>query len=139
MAEPIRVVISDDTGTATVKGGGTSQASANNKSANPQAKGNKKAAVAQSAATMIAMRSINYATSNVGKWTGNSSYQNQINVAKQAIGYGMAFAINPILGAVTVALDGATNAIDMIYENKKNQVMSNEAMNRIGGKGGYRK
>ena len=139
MAEPIRVVISDDTGTATVKGGGTSQASANNKSANPQAKGNKKAAVAQSAATMIAMRSINYATSNVGKWTGNSSYQNQINIAKQAIGYGMAFAINPILGAVTVALDGATYIADYAYEQKWNTIKSQQAQARAGGKGGYRR
>ena len=138
MAEPIRVVITDDTGTATVKGGGAS-ANKGNKSPNPQAKGNKSAAVAQSAATMVAMRSINYATSNIGKWTGNSSNQAQVNIAKQMVGYGMAFAINPILGALTIAMDGATNAIDMAYENKKNQLMANENLNRIGGKGGYRK
>ena len=138
MAEPIRVIIKDDSGTATITSGSKNPANTN-KSPNPQAKKNKSAAMAQSAATMIAMRSINYATSNIGKWTGNTSNQTTINNVKTAIGYGMAFAVNPVLGAITVALDGATNAIDMFYENRKNQRISQEAMSRIGGKGGYRK
>jgi hypothetical protein len=88
---------------------------------------------------MVAMRSINYVTSNVGKWTGSTRNQQVVNNVKQLIGYGVAFAVNPILGAVTVALDGVTNALDYAYERKWEKIRVEQAQVKTGGKGGYRR
>lgn len=138
MAEPIQVKITDDTGTSTISAGNVSQNNPN-KPINQSAKENKKASVLTTASHMVLMRSINYTTSNVGKWTGSNRLQNQINNTKQLIGYGVAFAVNPVLGAVTVAMDGLTNVIDYAYEDKWNRIKSEQAVARSGGKGGYRR
>jgi hypothetical protein len=138
MAEPIQVKITDDTGTSTISAGNVSQNNPN-KPINQSARENKKASVLTTASHMVLMRSINYTTSNVGKWTGSNRLQNQINTTKQLIGYGVAFAVNPILGAVTVAMDGFTNVIDYAYEDKWNRIKSEQAQARSGGKGGYRR
>lgn len=138
MAEPIVVTVKDETGVTTKQTGQTSKADPN-KATNPQAKANKKASTTSVVATMIAMRSINYATSNVGKWTGNKNNQALVNSIKTGISYGVAFAVNPILGAVTVGLDAATYALDYAYERKWEQIRVQQAQARTGGKGGYRR
>lgn len=138
MAEPIKITVKDDTGTTTIDTGNVAKQDAS-KPINPSAKDNKKASVLSTASHMVLMRSVNYSTSNIGKWSGNTRVQNQINTAKQFVGYGIAFAINPVLGALTVAMDGVTNAIDYAYENKWNDIRASQAQARAGGKGGYRR
>lgn len=138
MAEPIKVLLTDETGTATITTGNVAQNNPN-QPINDSAKANKKSSMAQTAAHLVVLRAVNYTTSNVGKWTGNSRTQNIINGAKQALGYGIAFAVNPILGAVTVGLDGVTTVLDYAYENKWNNIKAEQAQARAGGKGGYRR
>ena len=140
MAEPIKIKITDDTGTATINANNVSTGNTNqNKAVNPSAKANQKASVVTTAAHVAVMRSVSYTTSNIGKWTGSQHNQNMVNNIKSIVGYGMAFAINPILGAVTVALDGATYIADYAYEQKWNTIKSQQAQARAGGKGGYRR
>lgn len=138
MAEPIKVLLTDDTGTATITTGNVAQNNPN-KPINESAKANKKSAMAQTVAHLVGMRAISYTTSNVSKWTGSQRNQNIINGAKQAIGYGIAFSVNPILGAVSVGLDGVTTVADYMFENKWNNIKAEQAQARAGGKGGYRR
>ena len=140
MAEPITVIVKDETGTSqSVQAGNVANSGSSNKPLNPQAKNNSSKSTAGVIGTMVAMRSINYITSNVGKWTGNSRNQQAVNNVKQLIGYGIAFAVNPVLGAVSVALDGVTHALDYAYERKWEQIRVEQAQARTGGKGGYRR
>lgn len=138
MPEPIKVLLTDDTGTATIKAGNVANNNPN-KSINPSAKENKKASMAQTVTHLVAMRAISYSTSNVSKWTGSRRTQNIVNATKTAVGYGIATAVNPILGAVTVGLDGVTTVMDYMYENKWNNIKAEQAQARAGGKGGYRR
>ena len=138
MAEPITVIVKDQTGTTTTQVGNTSNQSPN-APINQQAKTNKQKSSAAVVSKMIALRSVNYATSNVGKWTGNKNNQAVVNTVKQGIGYATAFAINPLLGAVAVGLDAVTYTIDYLYERKWENIRVQQAQARIGGKGGYRR
>ena len=138
MAEPITVIVKDQTGTTTTQVGNTSNQSPNTP-LNQQAKTNKQKSNAAVVSKMIALRSINYTTSNIGKWTGNKNNQAVVNTIKQGIGYATAFAINPLLGAIAVGLDAATYAIDYAYERKWENIRVQQAQARIGGKGGYRR
>lgn len=139
MAEPITVIVKDETGTTSVQAGNVANGGSSNKPLNQQAKNNSSKSTAGVIGTMVAMRSINYVTSNVGKWTGNSRNQQTVNNIKQLMGYGIAFAVNPVLGAVSVALDGVTHALDYAYERKWEQIRVEQAQARTGGKGGYRR
>ena len=93
----------------------------------------------QMMALSVAKRSVSYITSNIGKWSGNSRNQTMVNNVSKLAGYGMAFAANPYLGAVVVAMDGITTTLDYAYENKWNQIQTQQAQIRTGGKGGYRR
>ena len=140
MAEAVKVEITDDTGKATISAAAPSSTSnGNNASLNQNSKENNKKSNAAVVAKMVAMRSVSYATSNIGKWTGNSRNQNMMNTAKQTIGYGMALASNPWLGMAVIAMDGITNMIDYAWEMNKDKNRVNQVNARTGGKGGYRK
>ena len=139
MAEPIVVKVTDERGTTTTQVGNVSNTQASNTALNPQAKNNKQKSNAAVVAKMIALRSVNYATSNVGKWTGNSNNQAIVNNIKQGIGYAVAFSINPVLGAISVGLDAASYALDYAYERKWEQIRVQQAQVKYGGKGGYRR
>ena len=139
MSEPIVVKITDQTGTKTTQVGNSSNSANSNLALNSQAKENKSKSNAAVVSKMIALRSVNYATSNIGKWTGNKNNQAIVNTVKTGIGYATAFATNPILEAVAVGLDAATYAIDYTYERKWETIRVQQAQARIGGKGGYRR
>jgi hypothetical protein len=139
MAEPIVVKVTDERGTTTTQVGNVSNTQASNTALNPQAKNNKQKSKAAVVAKMIALRSVNYATSNVGKRTGNSNNQAIVNNIKQGIGYAVAFSIDPVLGAISVGLDTATYALDYAYERKWEQIRVQQAQVKYGGKGGYRR
>lgn len=141
MAEAIKVQITDDTGVQTISanGGVASNSNGNNKPLNPQAKENNKKSNASVVAKMMAMRSVSYATSNIGKWTGNTRNQDMVNNMKTAVGYGIAFATNPLLGLAVVSMDAITTIADYSYERKWEKIQANQNLLRTGGKGGYRR
>ena len=137
--EPIKVIVQDDTGTEQVGGTGGSNTGQTDSLPNQQAQKNKEKSIGQTVGTLIAMRTISYASSNVGKWLGNSRYQNIVDASQKAIGYGVAFAANPYLGLETVAIDGLTTVGNVAYESYFDAVKSVQMQQRLGGKGGYRR
>ena len=115
--EPIKVIIEDETGTEQVQGGGGSNVVKQPDSMpNQAARDNKNNSMLVAAGAMIAMRSISYATSNVGKWTGNSRNQQIVNDVEKGLGYAMAFAANVYVGLATVAFDVGSTAINSAYD-----------------------
>ena len=141
MAEAIKVQITDDTGVQTISanGGVASNSNGNNKPLNPQAKENNKKSNASVVAKMMAMRSVSYATSNIGKWTGNASNQDMVNNMKTAVGYGIAFATNPLLGLAVVSMDAITTIADNVWEDRQDAVRVSQQRARVGTRGGYRR
>lgn len=77
-------------------------------------------------------KSIGYATSNVGKWTGSSQAQQAVDSATKMVGYGAAIAANPALGLATVAFDLATKALDYAFERKWQDRETEELRRRSG-------
>ena len=49
------------------------------------------------------MQAVNYSTSNIGKWTGNSHYQQAINNGMQAADFGIMAITNPWQAAISIA------------------------------------
>lgn len=140
MAEAVKVEITDDTGKTTISGQPVAKAKTKVDTAtNDSAKENAKRSNASVIAKMVAARSVSYATSNVGKWTGNSKNQNMVNTIKTGVTYGVSVATNPVLGLTTMALDFTTTMFDYAYENQMDKYRVQQYNARIGGKGGYRK
>lgn len=79
-----------------------------------------------------AQQTFGYITSNLGKWTGSSRNQQNINNTLQfAQTVGM-IAINPVAGLVNVGLNLATTAIDTAWEQKWDRLQSQQALARAG-------
>lgn len=83
-------------------------------------------------AGMVASRSFNYITSNVGKWTGNSRNQETVNNVRQVISLGASTAVSPWL---TIAMSGVqlgTTAIDTSYQLRLDEVNARARRLRAG-------
>ena len=138
MAEPIKIVITDDTGTQRIDANnGVSQKT--DGLATKQSKENKKQSNVAAAGTFIAMRSVNYATANVGKYTGSKKRQTQINNATRLAGYGMALATNVWMGLAVIGVDAMTSIMDYNYERNIDQKRSQMALAKNGDLGGFRR
>ena len=137
--EPIKIIIEDETGTEKVQGGGGANVKQPDSMPNEQASNNKTNSMLVAAGAMVAMRSVSYATSNVGKWTGNSRNQQVVNDVQKGLTYGMAFAANVYLGIATVAFDVGSTAINYAFDYYWQEKASEQARAKFGGKGGYRK
>lgn len=61
---------------------------------------------------------INFATSNIGTFTGNAKLQDQVNFGLKTIGYGAMIAVNPAMGLVALGTDIATSAISYNFNQK---------------------
>lgn len=137
--EPIKIIIEDETGTEQVQGGGGANVKQPDSMPNEQASNNKTNSMLVAAGAMVAMRSVSYATSNVGKWTGNSRNQQIVNDVQKGLTYGMAFAANVYVGIATVAFDVGSTAINSAFDRYWQEKASEQARAKFGGKGGYRK
>lgn len=71
---------------------------------------------------MIAGQALSYTTSNVGKWTGDSRLQAKINMGMNAVGLGVAFAVNPVLGAISLTSMVVTSSLDRMWQNNEEQL-----------------
>lgn len=93
---------------------------------------NKKMSKALMGASMIGSQALNYTTSNVGKWTGDSRAQKQINNVNQVVALGMMAYVNPYVAIATMAINVGTTALDEAYERKWDTRKSNLAKARAG-------
>lgn len=135
--KPIEVIIKDDTGTTSESVGASSGQATSNGS--EQAKANKKSSEMSAAATFVAMRTVSYATSNVGKWTGSRRNQTIINNTQKVMGYGVALATNVWMGLAVIATDAAFTIGDYMFEQNIERKRVQQAQIRQGGTGGYRR
>lgn len=137
--EPIKIIIEDQSGTEKVQGGGGANVKQPDSMPNEQASNNKTNSMLVAAGAMVAMRSVSYATSNIGKWTGNSRNQQVVNDVQKGLSYAMAFAANVYVGIATVAFDVGSTAINSAFDRYWQEKASEQARAKFGGKGGYRK
>lgn len=73
-------------------------------------------------AGMVASRSFNYITSNVGKWTGNSRNQETVNNIRQAASLGASAVVSPWLTLAMAGMQLGTTAMDTSYQIKLDEV-----------------
>ena len=130
MAE-IKVKITDESGqTQTI--GTISPTSGAKLIATPEVKQNKNSAVLVAAGTMAIQQTMQYTTSNIGKWTGSSYRQNQVNNLIQGAGLAVLFKTNPVLAVTTTALQIGMTAIDYSIEQKWDKKRSKQDLARLG-------
>ena len=97
-----------------------------------EVKDKKEKSKAMAVATMIGSQAFSYMTSNVGKWTGSTKSQTQINNALELVSIGaMAYASMPIALAY-VGINLAKTAIDTGYEQRWDAYSKEEARKRAG-------
>lgn len=73
-------------------------------------------------AGMVASRSFNYITSNVGKWTGNSRNQETVNNIRQVASLGASAVVSPWLTLAMAGMQLGTTAIDTSYQLKLDEI-----------------
>lgn len=83
---------------------------------------NKKDSQAMIVAGMVASRSFNYITSNVGKWTGNSRNQETFNNVRQVVSLGASAFVSPWITVAMAGVQLGTTAIDTSYQLKLDEV-----------------
>ena len=134
----VRVIVKDERGqttsdTITNKSPTTSQqAGTKADPKNNSAKENKKSSQGLAIASMVASRTFNYATSNVGKWTGNTRNQETVNMIQQGVSLGAAAYINPYLALAMAAVQLGTTAFDTAWTNNQEILKSNVRKLRAG-------
>ena len=97
-----------------------------------EVKDKKEKSKAMAVATMIGSQAFSYMTSNVGKWTGSTKSQTQINNALELVSIGaMAYASMPIALAY-IGINLAKTAIDTGYEQRWDAYSKEEARKRAG-------
>ena len=73
-------------------------------------------------AGMVASRSFNYITSNVGKWTGNSKNQETVNNIRQVASLGASAVVSPWLTLAMAGMQLGTTAMDTSYQLKLDEI-----------------
>ena len=73
-------------------------------------------------AGMVASRSFNYITSNVGKWTGNSRNQETVNNIRQVASLGASAVVSPWLTLAMAGMQLGTTAMDTSYQLKLDEI-----------------
>lgn len=122
----IKVIITDETGgTDSVSSSSTKQTSttiSNNGSIkSKKVKESEKESKSLAVASMITNQTYNYMTSNVGKWTGSTQTQtqvNNINNVMQIVGISTMSYVSPVVAIANVGINLATTAISTSYEQK---------------------
>lgn len=83
-------------------------------------------------ASMVASQTFNYMTSNVGKWTGSTQQQTQINNAMQLVSIGAMAYVSPAIAVANVGINIATTAMDTAYEQRWDSYNKEYARKRVG-------
>lgn len=133
----IKVTITDERGN--VESVGSTTTSATNKTISKQGsikskevKKNQTESKALAVASMISNQSFNYMKSNVGKWTGSTRTQTQVNNAMQLASLGAMLYVSPAIAVANVGLNLATTAMDTAYEQRWDKYAKEQAQKRAG-------
>lgn len=85
-----------------------------------------------SMATNVVRQTLNYASSNIGKWTGSNATQQKMNNFQEGIGMLALAYTSPTLALITVGTRIATTAIDNYYEQKWDSISVSNARAKAG-------
>ena len=100
---------------------------------NPSSKSSSKGTISKFAPLLaIGHNAINFATSNVGMFTGNEKLQEEVNYGLKMIGYGGMIAINPIMGAIAVGTNYISSAITYGFNQKWKNIELEQARYKVG-------
>lgn len=83
-------------------------------------------------AQTIAMGAFKHATSNIGKYSGDTTKQTMVDNVSTMVETGAMFMVNPLLGAANLGMRLATSAIDENFRKKQAEVNLNQARMRAG-------
>lgn len=83
-------------------------------------------------ATMIGTQAFSYMTSNVGKWTGSTRSQQNINNALELVSIGAMAYASPYVAIAYAGINIAKTAIDTGYEQRWDAYSKEEARKRAG-------
>jgi hypothetical protein len=134
----IKVIITDETGGSSSVSSSSSIPSnttinTKNGSINSkEVKQNQAFSKSLAVASMIGSQAFNYMTSNVGKWTGSSAKQQQVNNAMQLVSIGAMAYVSPALAIANVGINLATTAMDTAYEQRWDSYSKDYARKRAG-------
>lgn len=133
----IKVLITDETGGSTSVSSSSakpvsSTVNANGKVKSKEVKQSDDNSKGLAVASMVASQTFNYMTSNVGKWTGSTAKQQQVNNAMQLISIGAMAYISPAIAIANVGINLATTAIDTAYEQRWDSYSKEYARKRAG-------
>lgn len=134
----IKVIITDETGNSSSVSSSSSTPSnttintKNGSIKSKEVKKNQDDSKALAVASMIGSQSFNYMTSNVGKWTGSSAKQQQVNNAMQLVSIGAIARVSPALAIANVGINLATTAMDTAYEQRWDSYSKEYARKRAG-------
>lgn len=135
----IKVTITDERGNIESVSGSTSTSAPTNNTLTKQGSINSKQvkenqifSKSMAVASMVASQSFNYITSNIGKWTGSSRTQTQVNNMQQLASLGAMAFISPAVAVATVGISLATTSIDTAYEQKWDRYAKEQAQKRAG-------
>lgn len=132
MAE-LKVIITDETSNEQVKlNKPNTNSTASTTIKTPETVQNKAASKALAIAAMVSQSALNYTTSNIGKWTGNSRHQTTVNNVKQVGGIAAMAYVSPFLAIASCAVQASTTAIDTYVEQKWDKKQSSQNLARAG-------
>lgn len=133
MAHEIKILVTDETKTNDNLGTTTpQQASQDLSKPTDEGVANASKSKATMAAMMVGQQTLSYMTSNIGKWTGSKHTQTQINNASELIGLGIAFYVNPFVGAAMTAIKVGTTMADNFYEDRWEKISSDVKKKKAG-------
>lgn len=134
----IKVTITDETGSSSnvssssAKPVSTTINTKNGSINSKEVKENQAFSKSLAVASMVASQSFNYMTSNVGKWTGSTRKQTQINNAMQLVSIGAMAYVSPAIAIANVGINLATTAMDTAYEQEWDKYAKDYARKRAG-------
>lgn len=118
--------------TINLKDGSANMTSGNNNAAQKESSDVKKA-TSFIIAKQVGKNLVNFASSRVETYTGNPQAQANVNMAMKAIGYGIGFATHPVLTAIALGTDIATQWADTAYQHKWEMIGLNDRNSLLGG------
>ncbi len=75
-------------------------------------------------AANVGKQAFNLVTSNIGKITGNSHLQDQVNIGLKTVGYAIGFATHPVITSIALGVEGVSTAINNYFEQSESKAKS---------------
>jgi|LGVF01.2.fsa_nt_gb hypothetical protein len=85
-----------------------------------------------SGALLIGKEAWSFATSNIGKYTGDAKLQQKVNKALEYVGYSALIAASPVIGSISLIASKTNDLLDLQYQRKWDNIQANVNADRLG-------